>query len=120
MHAEEHDEEDCEHDHHVSVDAHSVPGVHLLEDAADHVGGEEPKADVEPGHNHADVTNYFYDGRRDVDSELEDAASQVSHIVQNHNSGTDGKVSNTVGEENERESEEVMERVLYEVDPLSV
>lgn len=75
VHAEEHDEEDCKHNHHVFVNAHSVPGVHLLEDAADHVGGEEPKADVEPGHNHANVSNYFYGGRCDVDGELEDAAS---------------------------------------------
>lgn len=117
---EQHDQEYGLHNHHLGVDAHSVPGVHLFENASNHMSREEPETNVHPWHHHADVPDYFNSCGSDVDSELEDAASQVCHVVQYHDCGSDRQVPNAVGEEDQREGEEMVKSVLDEVDSLPI
>lgn len=76
------------------------PVVALLLKAPNHMGGEEPQAEVHPAHNHKTVEDGTDEGREDVYRQLEKGNCKIGYIVQNHHCSANRKHIQRIREEN--------------------
>jgi hypothetical protein len=75
--------------------------VTLSVETIDNVPGEEPEAEVDPGQQHQSIAETLHIDVGDIDGQLEEGDSEVSHIMHEHRNAPLWQHIERVGEEDQ-------------------
>ena len=97
-----------------------MPVQRFFINAGDNEAREVPKSKVHPGTDHQDVTRYLKCRGSDINDHLENTASEIGNIVQDHHCSAHWKVVDHVREVDKSECQKVMKNILGEVLALTI